>query len=505
MKDDSALRGYVDPKAKSAVDSLFDREFEETEAAPVSGAPATQRTSESYSAPVAMSAEQQAQAKQTVTENHAPVRAAVQRAKTQAPAIATKYDEATEDFETDTAKALSEQKKILDEQVKPLIKQADTAQSKYQEAVDKRVEYRAEVQDHIEKMDILSKQIASQQPRNIWTDASVPVKIAGIAAMALGGAAQAIWGDKTNAATDMIEAAVKQDLTMQRLRMEKNKDDYANQGFLLKQFMVEGDHIENAEDKAFSTAMMGISGRLKNMMPLLKDPEMRMKLTAQIAELDMKAAASNERVMIQTAGFDARQAEAEAAAKDHATTSSARATAAQSNASVRQQHEDRMGRAEANKEQSMMIPHWHTRDGKMPKGSAKEVQELREMETSVRNATTTMDDIVKDVGKGDFLTDPSAWQKLSSDMGRATVKLKGKGIVNAGANFTQLEKDLIAQGYLASDSKIMLKVLDKNALKLIRRAQADLWNDVHNAMAERNFDPDDDHDVFTAKGKSDAK
>lgn len=449
----------------------------------------------SFSQSGPMTQDQKAQARQNIHEDYAPARDAVRRGGAVLQKGANKYNMITDEAKTQLVEQGKRQSKMLDDQVQPLVDEADEAASAYKEAQAARVKYRAEVQNQIEEMDRMAKTIASEQPHNIWTDASVPIKIAGIAAMSLGAAAQAIYGDKTNAVTDQIEAAVKQDLTMQRMRLEKGQKDYANRNLLLNRFMVQGDHIQNAEDKAFSTSMMGIKGRLEAMMPLLKDPQMRQNLQKTITELEMKSAAAQQRVMENTVGYDIRQAEAEAAAGARLETARGGSESAMLNAKTRASAEQRLSEKQANDEQQLAIPDWETPDGKKPMASPKEMSELRETEEGVMKATNSLDQLVADFKKGNNIFDLPNYLQMKSDANRAIVKLKGKGIVNAGANFTKLEEDLIKSGYMSQDG-LVLKAFDKAAVKMIRRAEADLWEDVRAAMDRRNLKPSKSHRVL---------
>ncbi len=488
MADDTDLRGVLDEKtkAKAAADALFQPPAPETPAPAQSpalraGESVGTRESVSTSAPIAMTPEQQAQARQVVKENHAPARAAVQRAKALEPKIKEGYHEAVSTFATNAETDQQEADRIIREGMKPLIEQADKADANYQKALEGRVKYRAQTQQQIERMDTLAKHIASQQPRDIWTDASVPVKIAGIAAMALGGAAQAIWGDKTNAVTDQIEAAVKQDLMMQRLRLDKGKEDFANQNLLLKQFMVEGEHIEHSEDKALSTAMMGIAGRLKMMKTQLASPEMRRQLDMQIGELQMKAAGAYERVAINTAGMDVRQAEAEALAADHATTSNGRLEATRANAETAKRREDRLATQHGEKMDEKRMPGWDFPDGYF--GSVPEFTKLREAESTIMSAVDRLKVMSKDLGAGiKNLHSWAGYKQLKQDYAAVTEAAKGAGLMNAGANFTKLEEDLIEAGYMNT----MYSIIDpKGAQALIKRKIEQLWKDVAAKVHER--------------------
>ncbi len=390
------------------------------------------------------------------------------------------------------------QKEILDKQVQPLVDEAEKHQGEYQKAVDARVAYRNKTQQQIEQMDTMAKAIASEQPHDIWTDASVPVKIAGIAAMALGGAAQAIWGDKTNAVADQIELAVKRDLTLQRMRTEKNKDDYANKSLLLCKFMAEGDHMEHSQDKAFSTAMMGIRGRLQAMMPLLKDPQMRAQVNAQIAQGGMKAAQADERVQTMIAGEDFRLAQATAEMSNKLETSNQVSTVAQQNMEIRKQTEARLQKQHDEKMNAKGIPDWEFPSGAL--GTDAEFGKLRDAESAAKSATLRLKTLSKDLKSGAVnLHSWAGYQQMQRDFAAVTEAAKGAGLVNTGANFTKLEEDLIKNGYM---NKVGAIVDPNGAAKLINQKIGELWADVGNKIAERGGTPAETHPYLKSKKRA---
>ena len=387
----------------------------------------------------------------------------------------------------------AETDKVVHEQVEPAMAEYGQLDTQYREAVQKRVEYRAKVMSQIDDMDALSKSIAAEQPHDVWADASTPLKIGAIMAMSLGAAAQAFYGDRTNPVVDQIDNFVKRDLMMQRMRVEKNKADYANKNLLVNRLSSEGEHIQMAEDRAYITAIDGVKGKLEAAKQLLASPQMRQNIDRTIAELEMKAAQTRMNLQTNIVGQDIRmsQATAELEARREAAAGRGGSLSAQ----VGLMREQRLSQKEGRAQNAMEIPNWEFPGGF--KGTEKEATQLREQETTVANATRSMDDLVGQLEKGAVtnLLTMEGYQAAKAMANRVVVKIKGKGVVNAGANFTKLEEDLVKAGYLGADGQV-LRAFDSKAIDRIRAAEADMWDDVQAAMAERGGKPAKTHPIF---------
>lgn len=397
-------------------------------------------------------------------------------------------------YRAGVAQPLAEIHAITDEQLVPLREEAEAADAEYNDAVKARAATRARTQSVIDDMDRLGKSIAAEQPRDIWADANLGTKIFGIALQGLGGAAQALYGDRTNSVTDAIDAAIKKDLALQRMRIDKREGDYANKNLLLNQLRGNMDRTEHAEDAAHATAWQGILGRLSVVKSMLTDPTMRANAEKVIAEGEMKAADSMQKLMTNLVGLDVRQKQAvgqlEVAAAKLNTDAGG---AAMLNAQTRSAAERRLAGKDAREQVSLEIPNWEFPDGF--KGQAKEATSLRDMEADTFKATQAMDQVRDLLTKGGAFTSYPKWADIAAASNRAIVKLKGKGIINAGANFTKLEEDLIQKGYLSTTGE-WKRNLDPGASARIQAAEADLWDDVEHAMRERGGRAAKSHPVF---------
>lgn len=413
----------------------------------------------------------------------------VQRAREEKQAISDNY-------RANVTGPLGEIHAITEERLKPLQAEAKQADDEYQNAVKARQEYRTKVDNVINSMDTLGKRIAAEQPRDIWAEAGLGTKIAGIALMGLGGAAQALYGDRTNSIADAIDGAIKRDLALQRMRLEKNKDDYGNKNLLLGQLRANMDRVEHAEDAAHATAWQGILGRLSVVKSMLTDPTMRANAEKVIAEGQMKAADSTQKLMANLVGTDVRMKQAEG----HLEVEAAKLNAvhdnetAKLNAQTRALAENRLGRKDTREQTALEIPNWEAVNGKVM-GSPKEISELREGEASAQRASQSMEQVIKLLQQGGQFTSYPKWQDIEAAVNRSIVKLKGKGMHNMGANFSEMEKQLELGGFLGAD-KSWKRNLDYGAAQRIQDALRDMWEDVRSSMAERNYKPTKTHPVF---------
>lgn len=370
--------------------------------------------------------------------------------------------------------AVENQKRYEDQYVKPgLAKQAEL-QKQYDEAVQTRTEYRAKVMSEMDNMDTMAKQLASEQVHDRFAEAPTWMKVISIAAMSLGAAAQAAYGDRTNAVTDQIDGAIKRDLMFQRMRLEKGQDDFKNKNLLLRQFMDSSEHMQGAEDKAYLTAINGITQRMEMSKSLLTSPTMRANMDKQIAELKMKAAESQQRVTENIVGQDIRQKDATAQLeaqllKTMETNKSAKATASQLGT---------LGTV-----QGVDFPEGFQGDPK------KEGAPLRDLQAGTASVSGVMDKLkasFKNFDSISSLAHPvdkfSAYQQLQQEVAALILKTKGKQFGNMGARLTEMQKALDAQAFGAS-TKGVLNV--DNALKIVDNAKEQIWQDFSDAAEAR--------------------
>jgi hypothetical protein len=472
----SAYQAPVDPQQSAAASPL--QEFlafqNPTQSQQSQGVSLGESLRIGSSQPAQKTPEEKASQRAQIQANHAPVAAAVDEAKAERPGAA-ETKAAVSGFATEANKARQDNLDLMESQVKPAIAERDAAQKQYQEAVAGREKYRAEIQGQIDEMDKMGKAIAAEQPHNIWTDASIPVKIAGIALMGLGGAAQALYGDRTNPVTDQIENMVKQDLMLQKMRIDKSKGDYANKNLLLSKFMVDGDHAQNAQDKAYITALSGVRGRLEAIKPLLTDPKMRENIGRTVAELQMKEATAQQSWMQNAVGFDYRQKEAEALALDKVDQSQGTASAL-INATTK---ERALNERIKNRNEDRYVPGYQPVDEHGTAGTDKTVEEARNSiqthataRRELMNVYNAVDQFAEDKGN---LASLEAWNKMNQSMANVTVTLKSGKAMNMGANFTTMEKDLVRQGILGMSNGV-LTVLNPEKAKAAIERFADEWD-----------------------------
>lgn len=357
----------------------------------------------------------------------------------------------------------------------PLKAEAAKHAAAYDKALAQRQEYRATALQHIEDMDKYSKLIAAEQPHDIWAESSTPLKIAGIVAMGLGAGIQAIYGDRTNVVSDQIENAIKKDLLMQRMRMEKNQQNYANKNLLIGKFMDANEHLQTAEDKAYVTAMDGVIGRMKVNASLLTDPKMRMQMMNTATELEMKSAGVRQRNTEFMAGQDIRMSEQLAQLEQKRDSSGnelgmMKAQTAASNAGIKRESLDLRKGQEA--EKRGMVG-W---SGQFL-GRDEDASKFREKDATIQNTVRVLDTLAEQTKKGlGNFTSFKEFDKLRQAYNQAVFHLKGPALANTGANFTELENKLIGAGFLAKDRKTILD--PKGAAELIQDAEQSILEDL---------------------------
>lgn len=394
----------------------------------------------------------------------------------------------------------AEIERINREQVEPIVGEANARSKDYDAAVQARTEWRTKMQDQIDFMDQAAKQIASEPVHDFWADRGTFSKATYLVGAMLGGAAQAFYGDRTNPVVEQVNSAIQRDLMMQRLRLEKNKDDYANRNLLVKQFMDFGLHAQDAQDKAYLTAVQGIVGRLNAAKQLLQTPEQRMKVDQAVTNWQMKMAEVQQRVAQNDVGNEVRRASAEATIESNlyragtGTTSvqQERADTAATNARIAQAREDRMRRRE---KQGQEFVDWEPADERGYLGTDKEHADFRKAEAAATTVTDRMEMLKNDLAKGRIknLFNWGNWSKLQQDISNLVEAAKQPGLVNTGANFQGIEQTLIEKGYMATNGDLIDPV---NAAKLISSKEAATWKEVKNKAHQYNAKPRKSHPIF---------
>ncbi len=389
-------------------------------------------------------------------------------------------------------------KELKEKHVRPLEAEAERLAAEHKAAVDARDEYQIRMQSAIQDMDTMGKRIAAEQPRDFWVDAGLPMKIATVVLSALGGASQVANGDRTNAITDTVVNMMQRDTMLQKMRFEKNERDYANQQTLVGRLSTHFDRLEHAQDAAFITGMQGVIGRLNAIKPLLESAQMRQNIDFQTAQLEMRIVDTASRLEADTLGKAVRVGEvATKTAMDQQKAGAAAGQAgvrlglAQERTALQQDANRRANDTKQQKDDARQIPHWHAVDGKVM-ADPTEIKALRTLEADTFKAEAALEEVATLLEKGGQFSSYKDWADTTAAVQRAIGKMKGKGLMNAGANFTQLENDLIQKGYLSTD-KVWIKNIDPWAAERIRQGIGTLWNDVEMEFAERNYEADDDH------------
>lgn len=163
--------------------------------------------------------------------------------------------------ESDEAKsdALQEHRAELE----PFRLQAAEIAQKHAEAVEIMAQRR---QNMLQKIDLMQQQannLEQMEIRGNWVQTN-PI---GGALAALGAGLGAIAGSGPggvggNPFLEALNSGIAQDLQLQKLRIEKARDDYANKRLLLNQFIQTGAHVDEAVEMAHLSALNAVQKRI---------------------------------------------------------------------------------------------------------------------------------------------------------------------------------------------------------------------------------------------------
>lgn len=341
---------------------------------------------------------------------------------------------------------------------------AGKAQETYKKALEANLGNRVRVTEQMNVMDALSKQIASANVRDPWADASTGVKIGALLSVGLGAAAQALDGSKVNAAAEIIQQHIQRDIMLQRMRLEKNKDDYSMKNTLLGRLVAHSDHIEDAAQKAYITAMEGVKGRITAMQALTTNAMHRASLANIAAGLDMGLGSAATQALENTMGKSILHSEHEANTELQAGKSTgsiggvARLLGAKNASDKLEQHQGERAEERA-------LPGYHPADGAGYKGNQKAIETFRTAaqnhETADRNLGTLFQAV--DNLKGKSLASVAPYREFKQALAQVTIKMKNGD--NMGANFSDMEKELETRGILGGSEKTGWVILDPEGYK----------------------------------------
>jgi len=217
--------------------------------------------------------------------------------------------------------------------------------------------------------------------------------------------------------------------------------------------------------------------------------------------MDMKAVEAQERLQSNTIGMDLRMRQGVAALEQKREAAmSADNELKRYNAETRRAAENRLAGKDQREQQKLEVPGWEP----VPQANGEpghvmadpqEMRKFREGEDTARRATLALSEVADSLERGGQFTSYPKWQDIKASVGRATATIKGPGMVNAGANFTQLEQTLIEAGYLGADGN-WKRNIDPTASRRIRHAIDAIWLGVEQAGKERNLRPTKQHDFL---------
>ncbi len=365
---------------------------------------------------------------------------------------------------------------IINEHVVPLQKEADILAAEHDKAVSFRDAYQIRMQTGIDQMDNLSKKIAAEQPREFWADQSTGMKLATIALTALGGAAQSLGGDRTNAVADSIDNMVKRDTAMQKMRFEKNQDDYANQHTLVGQMAQNYDRLEHAQEAAYVTGMQGVIGRLQALKPMLDSAQMRQNVDMQIAQLEIKASEAHTKLQENLLGMGVRINQGVATLAEKRSEAQQKADIARLTASQKAATENRKtGQTETTipgYEQDPKVKHINA----TPKESAAVRDDLATT-SKVSNAMDYLKSVIKAAGNDPMklleFTNQAQFQQAQSVLLEAA---RGPGFGQTGSRMTEMLKTLETKAFTGGE---WARFRSDIAAGLLDHAQKTIWDNLN--------------------------
>jgi hypothetical protein len=195
-------------------------------------------------------------------------------------------DQAVSDATGATAAAdAQKEKEVLAPQRQKLIEATDN----YQNVIKSREASQLQMNQQLDTLQRMSGVIASTTIRDPWADASTPVKIGGLLALALGGFQSGAFGGP-NAVANELDRIITRDISLQSMNLQNKQRGLENGKSLLAQFRENTDHAEHAQDLAYQAASQGIEKRLEMAMKTTTDPQRRAALQATLAAYQQKTA-----------------------------------------------------------------------------------------------------------------------------------------------------------------------------------------------------------------------
>lgn len=339
--------------------------------------------------------------------------------------------------------------------VDPLLKEAEEWDGVRLQAAKQGVERKAAAYAQLEKVHQVAAELATNQVRDRWADASTPVKIGAIAAMALGAFVQGVYGDKTNIAVDQIDAALKRDLAMQKLRYDQKADNLANQRTLLGEMRkLDADELK-ANNLAYIAGLQSVMHRIENLAKGSKDPRVAANAQKLMADIQMnKLAPAQMQLQEQMVGGLLRVGQMEQVAADRQAAAAQRAESL----TLRQENMD-LSKQRLGMKQNALTMRGTEGVGK----SEKEMGKLREAQAQMSHLVDLYGKAKEVLREGPAAMSPFEWEQL---MATISAIAKSEGIFNFGAALSGSEAEILKAAignkniaYLSSEEGI--KLLDK--------------------------------------------
>lgn len=343
----------------------------------------------------------------------------------------------------------------------PLKKERAEADRVFQESTQEVIEARANLVGRMERLQALSNELAATPIRDRWAEANMPVKIGALIAMGLGSALQEFTGDKTNVVAEQINNAIERDLGMQKLRLEKGKDDIARSRLLLADT---GRMWEDKEDSlvaAHSAALQSVQARIDALSKQSTNPQIVAQGMKLKAALGLSNAQNEQHLVEQGLGHIAHLQQINAQAKAHAEADPMKQLLTERRLAIQEANLVERQKDGARQENELTLEGWEGQ-GK----SAIEMRKLRSSDEKLRTMKPVFDEAKAILAEGSLLTRPGNIVKIQQ-LGSMLESL-GKqadtydfGAALSGGELTRLTRAIGTSNWAFLNSKLGQQLLDR--------------------------------------------
>lgn len=201
------------------------------------------------------------------------------------------------------AKADAEHKKMR----APYDEAIAKANEDYALAVEQSKLRRVQNMQRIDLMESKANELASMNPQGSWAQTDPLGKILVALGAGVGEIGGAVDGTHTNTFLQVFNQGLDRDLALQKLRIAKGQDDFANQNLLLNQFIKAGASVDEAAEMAKLSAITAAKTRIEVLDKHVTNQDLKAKAQANIQALAEQQAELSEKIAKSYAGQAVRE------------------------------------------------------------------------------------------------------------------------------------------------------------------------------------------------------